>query len=461
LAAALQDPDLGVRQAAAVSLAKRQDARGLDLLMETAASADGGPSSVAAFALGELKDPRAVPALIAVVDREVRLYDPMRGDTGGARNMARALGQIGGPEALRALLGWLKATGMDRSYMFSETTEGLAAIGRPAVPGLLDLLKSDTTAVRRAAAQTLRQMKADQLDGQAIAPLVAALHDPASAVRASVVTALGRIPGTTTHLTAMMDDPAVEVRSAAASALGRLSGEEAMAAVVVALSDSSPNVRGSAVQALRELTRDIAPPAGATPALLAILDDESVYGRFAAATVLIRSGVPEGLNSWRARVGEGNGAQRAQAIREFVPDTPGAEAHDPRVIEVLLGMTGDPETEVRQAAISVLGRTGDGRAFEPVLKLLEDADPAVRRSAAVALGTLKDPRAVEPLIALLGRRGAPLNAPDERSVGARIEAASALEKITGQKFGADADAWQAWWNENKQAAPATAAGEER
>lgn len=77
-------------------------------------------------------------------------------------------------------------------------------------------------------------------------------------------------------------------------------------------------------------------------------------------------------------------------------------------------------------------------------EMLRDNDWKVRRHAAFLLGELKDPDAVERLIAAL----------KDGSTAVRSEVAEALGRITGVNFGEDLGAWQKWWGEHRQTAPA-------
>ena len=77
---------------------------------------------------------------------------------------------------------------------------------------------------------------------------------------------------------------------------------------------------------------------------------------------------------------------------------------------------------------------------QDILKALQDGDPKVRGNVANALGKLRDPGAVDSLIAAV-KDGNPY---------VRVRAAWALEQITGQAFGDDSEAWQKWWDQNKE-----------
>lgn len=61
----------------------------------------------------------------------------------------------------------------------------------------------------------------------------------------------------------------------------------------------------------------------------------------------------------------------------------------------------DPDAEVRQNAVWVLGRYRDDAIIEPLIAALKDESAAVRVRVAEVLGNLKDDRVIDPLIAAL------------------------------------------------------------
>lgn len=90
----------------------------------------------------------------------------------------------------------------------------------------------------------------------------------------------------------------------------------------------------------------------------------------------------------------------APFIRQRVLDSLHAFGDD--LIEPVIELLGDPDEEVRGAAIAVASTFDDPRVVPATITLLRDADWWIRIAAADALGKLKDPRAVEPLTAALG-----------------------------------------------------------
>lgn len=157
---------------------------------------------------------------------------------------------------------------------------------------------------------------------------------------------------------------------------------------------------------------------------------------------------------------------RGDALRDL-------EAMGPAGVDVLLLLLGHREWEMRLHAVKALGKAGDPRAVEPLVPMLDDREYVVRGAAATSLGKLKDPRVVPKLVLLartdkasysnmkalivaMGEIGDPyavrylMQAAEQMADPAcRDEAHKALDKITGQKHGADLAARKAWLEKNQ------------
>jgi HEAT repeat protein len=142
----------------------------------------------AAKACGEIKEPRAVDALmVACRDRD-----------GAVKSAAaEALGKIADPKAVPALVKLFK----DSSKIVRETAgTALVYIGQPAVDTLIATLKDPDFVVRCHAARALGGMTSDYQYGRAwvkdpkvVDALIDALKDPDRAVREDATIALGMI----------------------------------------------------------------------------------------------------------------------------------------------------------------------------------------------------------------------------------------------------------------------------
>jgi HEAT repeat protein len=133
---------------------------------------------IAAWSLGEIKDPRAVEPLIATLkDKDFRVR----------WNAAKALGEIGDPKAVKPLIAALKD---ENSGVRSNAAWSLGEIQDPkAVEPLITTLKDENSDVRGAATAALGWIE----DPKAVKPLIAALKDENSGVRSNAAWSLGKI----------------------------------------------------------------------------------------------------------------------------------------------------------------------------------------------------------------------------------------------------------------------------
>jgi HEAT repeat protein len=291
----------------------------------------------AVYALGEIKDPRAVEPLIAALkDKDVR------------KAAAEALDHLGWKPAQDESAGWY--------WMAKHDWDKCVALGALAVEPLSAALKDKEWKVRAAAARALGKIQ----DPRAVEPLIAALKDTDKDVREAAVYALGEIkdPRAVEPLIAALKDAEWRVRTAADEALVKI-GAPAVEPLIAALKDKDSDVRKAAAQVLGE----IKDPRAVKPLSAALKDEE-----------------------WDV----------CQAAAEAL-----GKIKDPRAVDPLIAALKDTDKDVREAAVYALGEIKDPRAVEPLIAALKDENSDVRQAAAKALEKIKDPRAVEPLIAAL------------------------------------------------------------
>ena len=122
---------------------------------------------------------------------------------------------------------------------------------------LLKLRKDYPRTSGRQAETLWKEIVADLVDlgGNAVQPLIAALHDRDRAVRKASAQALGKIadPRAVPALISTLEDRARSVRRAAAEALGNLSDLHAIQPLIQTLQDEDAQVRSSAARALSKL----------------------------------------------------------------------------------------------------------------------------------------------------------------------------------------------------------------
>jgi HEAT repeat protein len=227
-------------------------ASNVDVLIRTLA--DGGPEARdrAARDLGDLRDPRAIPALTVAMEggrggrgvvwaltqfddpaTAVPLAAALSEPDATARAMAAGrLADLGGRDAVPALLA---ALADDDDHVREEVARALGHVGDPAALGLLLAALRDDPGphVREEAATAVGTLAAahgaedapaaDAAAADVEAALVDALGDRHVAVRRAAAEALARMgPATQARLRALASGPPSPVRDAAAGALAAL-----------------------------------------------------------------------------------------------------------------------------------------------------------------------------------------------------------------------------------------------
>ena len=217
--------DEGVRQVAARALGEIKDPRAVEPLSAALKDAEWRVRLAAAEALGEIKDPRAVePLSAALKDAEWVVCIAA----------AQALDHLGWEPAQDEIAGWY--------WMAKRDWDKCVALGSFAVEPLIAALKDTDEEVRRAAAEALDRLgwKPEQdesagwywmakrywgqcvvLGALAVEPLIAALKHKDSDARKVAAEALGEIkdPRAVEPLIAALKDEKWDVRAAAAEAL--------------------------------------------------------------------------------------------------------------------------------------------------------------------------------------------------------------------------------------------------
>lgn len=102
---------------------------------------------------------------------------------------------------------------------------------------------------------------------------------------------------------------------------------------------------------------------------------------------------------------------RIKAVEKLAGDD------DPKAIEALIGLLGDPDEEVRKSATKAIGESRDANYLRPLVQSLRDRNEHVRANAADALRQLGDADAASALVFLLS----------DVSATVRWQAARALE----------------------------------
>ncbi len=108
-------------------------------------------------------------------------------------------------------------------------------------------------------------------------------------------------------------------------------------------------------------------------------------------------------------------------------------------VEELVQLTKSDDPEVRNLALTQLGRTTDLTHLERLVAALEDKNWSTRLAALEALEKMRIKEGVSAIVARMGQE-------EGRMLS---EFARALWRLTGQPFQEDAKSWVAWWGEVK------------
>jgi HEAT repeat protein len=357
LAAALGDASPKVRSVAAWVLLNLASQGGLDRKdLERAieplyATLDDRSEIVrhhAAMALGALKDRRAVPALIEV---------------------AAACG--------------------DPSYLYINAATYLGRIADPAsVPPLIELLKHERPAVRRAAARALGSIK----DPRGFEPLLRAVRDEDA-----------------------------EVRSEAAWALGVSKDRRAVPALVERLKDESPLVRKSSLEGLGRLG-----DAQVADAVAGLIGDGDFAVKIAAAIALLQINDPRGLDPVSAGLNDAAPLNRERAATAVAVAYPRLKMD--ALVPIFAKALDDPEIRVRIYAAPALAHIGSRAATDALLA--ETSDRQSLRFVLQSLDETRDTRALETLKNYLNDADAEIRSTAAQRIGAFGDQSSAALLIS-------------------------------
>ncbi len=244
---------------------------------------------------------------------------------------AKALGNIGGLEAVESLLGALRDTNRWSTLRIADI---LAGLGQAAVQPLLHEFPRLPPMARVPAIDILGRLRSPE----AVPLLVSLLSDADENARARAAHSLGVVgdPRAAPQLVQALQDAAWPVRAMAAKALGMVAGAEGIAALEGALADREWWVRSNAADALRQKGKP------GHRALVRLLDGPDAYAAQKAAWMLQEAGVLDGYvgqlvdgtarerAAARALLGKLIGLQRTDLLTDI------AQRHqDPRVREAL------------------------------------------------------------------------------------------------------------------------------
>jgi HEAT repeat protein len=243
----------------------------------------------------------------------------------------------------------------------------------------------------------------------------------------------------------------LRVRRVALDLLSRLRPAGAGPALVRAAVDLPGTEQGRLLRTLRDMT---AAELEGVDALAADKDPRirtmavfALSGKAAAAVPDLLKRARKDLDAG-VRLAASIGAGSASAVRKALASAKGYEERyrlyeliarlrirDPAVFRIVAHATTSSDKALRPKAAETLGHLGGAEAVEILAPLVKASFWQLRIGSARGLGATREQAAVPVLIEALHRaRG---------RVGHEI--AAALESLTGQPFGLNADMWEHWW----------------
>jgi len=404
----LKSPQAALRRQAVTALGRSKDARAVGPLLSALTDDDEGVRDRAAKALSN-NDPnwfRSLAAQQAVVGLR---GDVKRGEEGSRVRALRALGEIGTPEALGAVVEALVdevpavREAAQKALQKSNANGTHLEVVREGLPQLIGALKHESADVRFAGAQALQRIA----DSNAVPELIHCLQDASSRVRQAAASALGQANDTRAlaPLIAALDEIEPSVLEAVGSAIERFGGT-AIPSLVQAARHSDRIIRFNASLILERLGWEPTDPAErAWHAVARGRFDEALKEGTLAVEPLMRasdvrppdaSPLPPSVGAnrppWLQERMEGDASTQVAASRALlkIDRTLGMER--------LVSLLDDANPMAREEAARALGDVGDTRAVLPLLRARKDMQAAVRVEAADALLKIKEPRVLEVLV---------------------------------------------------------------
>jgi len=374
LIAVLDDPSPRVRRAVLVALAAIEDPEAATALVRGTKDDDFYVRQTADLLLAKLSPPQSRWIAEALVS------DLRNGDRFARAHAVQTLRHLSVSESVPVLV---TALSDDDPTVREEATWTLVGIGKPAVPRLTEALSHRDPKVRRAAAFILGRIG----DRAAVDPLLERVRDRDMVVARTAERSLGvlgdarAVPFLVAKLGESPDPPEETVES-----LVRM-GERAREAVEEMLGSSSEWARRNAAYTLEKMKNPLS-----APRLLRAVGDPSPGVRASVLRALYAVGYKRLVPVLVAALSDGD-----PSVRRAACELLGKSGLNAAVEPLCTVTERDGDFETRLVAVSSLGKLKDAAAVPFLSKLLGSSNRRIRKAAAAALGEIGDVSAVEPL----------------------------------------------------------------
>ena len=282
---------------------------------------------------------------------------------------AKALGEVSDPRVLPAMLVALKN---HTPVVRVAALDNLAHLGDPSTYSEVEKLLSDANAnVRLAAVEAVTGCGGVR----AVPALVKCLKDTSWEVRQKAADALGLLGerSAVDGLCLLVQDPDRDVRESAIAALGQLGGRAALLPLVPALLDPESVVRNAAAAALQRIDpswQDATVVSDALPKIKAALKHPEYWVRHCATKLLEQLKV------------------EVDVALDSVPSKLSKKAATHPAFPVLADLLFDRDRDLRLAAAVAMGRLREPQAAPLLTNAVRDSDFSVRQAVLSALTAL-------------------------------------------------------------------------
>ena len=369
----------------------------------------------AAWALFELKDPRAVEPLIEFLRVEnsgdwgaeqalIAIGEPAVGplvvafEAGKAnphflQKAAKVLGELKDPRAVGPLL---EVFAMKDPELPRVCGEALGKIGgEQAVDGLVSALQSGTPTMKMNSAKTLGKIK----NPRAVPALLGALQEPDRALRGEAARALGEIgdPAALDGLVKALTDPKLGAEGEASKALGKLRNGGAAEAMLERFREAkNPRERSSLLRAAAQMGEP------AVAVMIEMLKDEDAEIRKTALQSLSAMSTEGYVVA--ENLAEASCQRAREAILDYYEAGKANDLHYPERISILAAIKEPRAVRLMLQSLKTKGEGYEDCAWyvpqdiylafekagpysvEPLMEALDDPDANVRAGAAAMLG---------------------------------------------------------------------------
>lgn len=399
-------PETRIR--AATQLGLRGDAAAVSPLIDCLDDIRPDVRKAAATALGHVGHSDAVPRLCAVTTAS-------GGDVELKRLAANALAQIADRRAVPSLAQCLD--GEDEGLAFS-CAYALGQIGEPALDALIHAVEEGGPQAQRAAASVLGQIPGDQT----LRTLRGLLTSTDASLRLSAAENLGRLRDTNAvpEIAALLMDPDLTVRRGTPRVLASF-GPAAARALGILLAIDANTVEREATDG-RNVLVSVGPAHAAAVKLLLRLDGAAIVRPLVIASKSRHGGAAQTAREYLIRQLDQRSC-RDELFRLAFEGTPQERERAIGVVASFLRSRRMPPwdtAEKRQAGLTEMGLADIADHLEPMAKALRSRRQDVRLTAALCLCLLSDLRGkemvlAEALSAADALRGEPRNAKELHS----------------------------------------------